>query len=62
MDLGDGLGHAWVVERLPSVGGLVVVRISIERGVGDHDGGEVKGPVVAVIGQVDEVKAARDAA
>src|SRR5262245_38829503 len=56
--LDDG-GHPRIVEGVRRVGGLVVVRVPVERGVGHHDRREPPVPIVEVIREVDPGDEAR---
>lgn len=46
-------GEAVVVQRVGGVGRLVVVVVAEHGGIGNHDGGDTEGVVVAVVGEVE---------
>ncbi len=54
-DADGDFGHPGIVERVWCVGGLVVVRIAQEAGVGEHQGGIALVPERAVVAEADLV-------
>jgi hypothetical protein len=53
VDLMDQLRHALVVERVARIARRMMIRVAVERRVGEHHSGITKSPVVEVIREVD---------
>jgi len=52
-DLMDQLRHALVFERVGRIARRMIIRVAVERRVGEHHSGITKSPVVEVIREVD---------
>lgn len=49
----DQLRHALVFERVGRIARRMIIRVAVERRVGEHHSGIAEGPVVEVIREVD---------
>ena len=49
----DQLRHALVFERVGRIARRMIIRVAVERRVGEHHSGITKSPVVEVIREVD---------